>query len=201
MDQSESSAISSLRNIIGNMSSPRFSPMAIPSSSRSRKRKALQNIAIEILAYHFPGDTPLKKLYEMKTLKEAHNFSLTLTEESTEIFVSQEILEIMSAEYNVPRDFFKGNYTFYCKQTRKNELKMFVYSSLHRFDYAGLKAMTTKDKRKLFIIINRPLPGINAPTFPISNHDVPHITVKDGIHQLELRFKVYIFPCAYKNYF
>jgi len=157
---------SSVRDLVAKMSStPRFDPLSVSSSSRSRKRKSTKpNFMIEFFVYHYPGHDPLKRSYQMKKdLHVAHQFSLSLNEECNDKYVVAEISKIMKEEFReIVETSLGGMYTYYRKVGRSNELQKFVYGSLHRFDGCGLKSMTTKDCKKIHVILNRDLPGING---------------------------------------
>ena len=165
----EDRAISAAKRVLSRMnkaSTPAYNPMGL-SIGRGKKRKAKSTFSIDYIIFHFPGDKPLKKEYKMDKLEIALEFTLTLTEESTEAFVRTEIFHLLSAEYpGAVETFFQGALTYYIKLARKKELKKFMYGTLHKFDGVGLKSMITRDNKKVYVILNKHIPGLGSKAPP-----------------------------------
>ena len=175
--------LQSAKDLVSNMksanSTPRFHPFAL---NKGKKRKSLTKpYMVEFIVYFFPGDIPLLKEYNIKVLKEAHIFHLSLTEECSEEYVFAEISRLLQKEIPALQLSSIKLLTFYNKIGRSNTLQKLVFGSLHKFDGVGIKTMCAKDKKRLHIILNkqvgRPysIPARN--TIPVEN---------DGVDKYEL---------------
>ena len=87
----------------------------------------------------------MQREYQIKLLREAHSFTLTIQEDTDERVVEDEIVQILEEEYShVPTDFFRGIYEYYRRVPRSKVIKRHSSSATHKYNGFNLKNLISR---------------------------------------------------------
>ena len=166
------SKFSSIDNIISKMknSTPKYTNPGGSSSSGKRKRsQKCTNHLIEVDIYHFPGDVPLKKEYDISALTLALNCNLSVNDVMSENDVTAEVCKLLHDEFPLcEMDGFLGWAFFVKVPWKKNRLKRSNFSSSTVFDGRCIRSLCSKDSKKIYLILIKHIPGYRSTLPPRS---------------------------------
>ena len=187
MASSHNKATSSLRNLLSNSRKvPPYSPNRIY-GNRSKKNQP-KRLCFEVTLFNFPGESIIKKqIIEEKELEEIGSGSLLLLENHNVLQVKEELVKLVNTFLEECDHTESVNFIFMKREGRKKQFKKHHCSSSFQYDALGLKDLTGRDSKKLFVILSSKVPSINYPA-PRSKLVTPIFTVSDGLSDDELPF-------------